>query len=545
MSGLVEQGEVRKRASSFPLIWVGMSLLALLELLIVSARFDSGVLVDGQGAVRFLADRLPLVPQFIAVSCAATLVFGGRELVDCLGKASRHTVGHSVPLFLTTHLFVFALFFAASIYYFEVDHGASAIGFVIWGLLAFATAMTWLAVLLNPLVWLAVAKEISVPVLIGSSVGALAWFAGQWATSVWDLLAFATFQQVWFMLTVLCVDVIQDTSVFMIGTADFAVRIAPECSGYEGMGLAVVFMTTYLWWKRNEHIFPRSLLLVPLSIALMFVVNGVRIAALILIGHFGAQEIALGGFHSQAGWIGFNVVALGMVAFARTCPWFCKSEVRQEIVQVGADDENRAVPMLAPFVFLTLTIVLLGAVQTGFDWLYPIRFLVVVTAIGLCFTRYPTEHWKFCFRWTPLAIGMAVYLVWNLLETGDAGVAKSLYESTRSLSPAMFMVWLVFRVLGSVITVPLAEEFAFRGYLIPWLAGKQSRRWSWVALVVSSVAFGMLHPGRWLAGTIAGLLYGIAYYRKGSVMDAVLAHATTNALIAAEAILLSRWYLWG
>jgi exosortase/archaeosortase family protein len=42
----------------------------------------------------------------------------------------------------------------------------------------------------------------------------------------------------------------------------------------------------------------------------LFLLNAVRIAALILIGNSGARQIALGGFHLQAGWIAFNGVAL-------------------------------------------------------------------------------------------------------------------------------------------------------------------------------------------------------------------------------------------
>ncbi len=55
--------------------------------------------------------------------------------------------------------------------------------------------------------------------------------------------------------------------------------------------------------------------------------------------------------------------------------------------------------------------------------------------------------------------------------------------------------------------------------------------------MVSSVLFGALH-GRWLAGTIAGMFYAWALYRRGRVEDAILAHALTNALIAAAVLML-------
>ncbi len=551
MSGLIHLGEkFRYRAPGF-LKWAVMLMLAFCELLIVSVRFDSDLLVEGQGVVRFFADRLPLVPQFVAVVLAATLVFGGRDLAVSLPKVSsypRHVF--SVSLFFMLHLLTFALFLLSCIYFFEGDRGASLSVFVIWGLLAFLTAASWLSVVVDPSIWVKVAKVFSGPILIGLCVGFLAWFVGQWAIEAWELLAFATFWLVRLVLTLAFVEISQDQSALSIGTTNFAVTIAPECSGFEGMGLAFVFITTYLWWKRKEHIFPRSLLLIPASICLMFIVNAVRIGALILIGHFGAQEIALGGFHSQAGWIAFNLVTLGLVAFSRTSSWFLKMEAKVENAYSDEPLDYHAVPMLAPFVVLTLSSMLLGAVQSGFDWLYPIRFFIVLAVIVGLFYNYPTEYWKFSLYWPAIGIGVGVYLLWILLEAGDGGAAKILYQSAKSLSPGMFVLWLAFRVLGSVVTVPVAEEFAFRGYLIPWLAGEtlekeKPRHWSWVALIVSSIFFGALHPGRWIAGTVAGLFYGLAFYQRGKVMDAVLAHATTNALIAAEAIALSRWYLWG
>jgi CAAX prenyl protease-like protein len=70
------------------------------------------------------------------------------------------------------------------------------------------------------------------------------------------------------------------------------------------------------------------------------------------------------------------------------------------------------------------------------------------------------------------------------------------------------------------------------------------RSFSFVALLVSSVVFGLLHGDRWLAGSVAGLLYAGAFLRRGKIGDAVIAHATTNALLAGLVLFSHRWYLW-
>ena len=67
--------------------------------------------------------------------------------------------------------------------------------------------------------------------------------------------------------------------------------------------------------------FLHALLLFPAGIVVLFVLNIVRIAALILLGDIGATKIALGGFHSQVGWIAFTTVALGFTLVARRIAW--------------------------------------------------------------------------------------------------------------------------------------------------------------------------------------------------------------------------------
>jgi CAAX prenyl protease-like protein len=108
---------------------------------------------------------------------------------------------------------------------------------------------------------------------------------------------------------------------------------------------------------------------------------------------------------------------------------------------------------------------------------------------------------------------------------------------------------LVFRAAAAVITVPIAEELAFRGFLIRRLMAADFerldvRKFSLVSLPVSSLAFGLLHGDRWIAGTVAGLLYALVFLRRGRIGDAVAAHAVTNALLAACVLLGGKWYLW-
>jgi CAAX prenyl protease-like protein len=117
-----------------------------------------------------------------------------------------------------------------------------------------------------------------------------------------------------------------------------------------------------------------------------------------------------------------------------------------------------------------------------------------------------------------------------------------------SLPQGWAITWLIFKVLGSVIMVPLAEELAFRGYLTRRLISSDFQsvppgRLTWISFVVSSLVFGVLH-GRWFAGTLAGMAFALAYRRRGELCDAVLAHGVTNALIAVTVLAARDWSLW-
>ena len=80
------------------------------------------------------------------------------------------------------------------------------------------------------------------------------------------------------------------------------------------MGLILTFLGIYLYLFRKELRFPGALVLLPLGAVVIWMLNAVRIVALIAIGTSGWREIALGGFHSQAGWLLFNAVGLTFVA---------------------------------------------------------------------------------------------------------------------------------------------------------------------------------------------------------------------------------------
>jgi exosortase E/protease (VPEID-CTERM system) len=334
----------------------------------------------------------------------------------------------------------------------------------------------------------------------------------------------------------------------LIGTKRFRVEILSGCSGLEGMVLMLAFITVWLVVFRKECRFPRALVLIPISLALVFVLNAVRIAALILIGNAGGREIAINGFHSQAGWIAFSAVSVGFCFLIQRVPWFTAREHAPE-TRVAAT-HNPAAAFLLPFLVILGAGMIASAAKGGggVEWLYPLRFFAAAAVLWTFRRSY--QHLGWSFDWTAPAIGALVFAIWIAFDRFSGTHADSAFSSTlMGASASARVAWIALRVLAAVVTVPLAEELAFRGFLMrrlisPDFESVPPRAFGWFALLASSIAFGVLHGGYWIPGCIAGILFGLAMIRRGRIGDAVVAHAGANALLAAYVLVYHQWHLW-
>jgi exosortase E/protease (VPEID-CTERM system) len=333
----------------------------------------------------------------------------------------------------------------------------------------------------------------------------------------------------------------------MVGTSSFQVEIAPGCSGYEGMGMVASFLCVALWLFRRDLRFPRALALVPAGMALIWLANGLRIALLVGLGTWGYPELALSGFHSLAGWILFLLIALGLIAWARQNGFFAtaRSDSNDGVrVRPAAADGAFLIPAMA----IIATAMVTATLSPGFDRYYPAR--VVMASVALLFYRKSYSEMRFTWSWDAFLIGSGVFVMWVALE--PAGASRSgatpLQSALAAMPPRWAMLWLACRVFGSVVAVPLAEELAFRGYLTRRCSTSDFQsippgRMTWCSFLLSSFLFGALH-GRFVAGTLAGMAYALAYRRRGELSDAVVAHGVTNALIAILVLTTGSWSLW-
>ena len=520
-----------------------MALMALAELIWLAKRVElppTGVLSYFKG-----------FPSIFVISLAVvTILVWNRFRSQRSGFPIVQELSRNPWRMIIAHWSAFISFFEVTLFLAEGGGVSSpfAVGWVMaWMATGLGAGVFWLLAIFPARGWLALVRKNASLAAVGIISLAASWILGFLAYNAWEPLLGPTFGVVQWLLSTLGQEVVSRPSELLLGTTRFAVRILPACAGYEGIGLISVFAGSYLWLFRDRLRFPQAVLLLPLGILVIWLVNAVRITLLVLCGTYLSPQIALGGFHSSTGWIGFLAVALSLVALSRWAP-FLTVRPSEDKPQVPGNDPTAA--YLAPLLALLALILGTGVFSTGFDWFYPLRVLGTAAAIWF-FWRNRVARLQLTSIWSgkAIGIGVAVFVVWMGLEwaRGNADQSPILPDSMEELPAGLAAAWLLFRVLGSVVTVPIAEELAFRGYVLRRLLSSDfdrvAPRFTWLSFLVSSFLFGVLH-GRWLAGTVAGMFYAWALYRRGRVGDAIMAHATTNALIAAAVLIMGNWNLW-
>lgn len=536
----------------------GLVLAALLigEVLLLTLRFDTSSLKGQSGWWAVLLGESNLLPRLVIAVAAATLLLGGASLWQDVRRLSISPLcWRTIGALVLAHLTAFAAFAAVTALLLEGNAPvlSKPAWTIVWIVLGLAVAVSAALIFLPAGLWFQLIRRNRLVLLAGLGIGVLAWSAGLLLQRCWLPLAEGTLWMVHALLRLAYTGVVCEPSDLVIGTTDFSVRIAPECSGYEGIGLLSVFVAAYLWLFRRELRFPQALLLWPAGIIVLWLSNAVRIAGLIALGTAGWQQVALGGFHSQAGWLAFNAVALGLAVLARRMRFFAleslppaPSASEGSTPVASAPGWCPATAYLAPFLAIVATTMLTAAFTAGFDVLYPLRVLAAGAILWSCRRGYAELRWS--WSWQPFALGTIVFVLWIALVPSGIGQPSPLHDGLAGMAPGWAAVWLIFRIAGAVLTVPLAEELAFRGYLLRRLQSADwselpPRQFSWLSLLISSLLFGLLH-GSWLAGTLAGFVYAGAVYRRGNLLDAVLAHATTNAFLAGYVLATGSWAMW-
>lgn len=473
-----------------------------------------------------------------------------------LGDLRLQSSGYGWTGWLVCHLLAFIAFVVITLVVFEKPTDPtrlSATWFAAWFTLGTATFMLWLLALAPARFWLQLVRQeysglimgvvlgIGISILIGMLVRQEAPLAQK---ELWSALSSLTLQLVYPVLGWFYSDLVYTPEMSVVGTADFQVTISYACSGVEGISLITLFLTGYLWLFRNTLRFPQAFWLFPFGIIAIWLANIIRIAALVVIGASFSPKVAIEGFHAHAGWIAFTLIAFSVIVLSHRL-WLLPINLPSRPAM--SNSGSLAIALLVPVMVLIATSMVAATFSADFEWLYPLQAMAVAMALWHYRKAYAALGWG--WSWQAVAGGGVVFLLWMLLEPRTDDQQTELAMGIARLSTEWAAVWLAFRVFGSVILTPLAEELAFRGYLLRKLIAAdfervRSDQLTWISLIVSSVLFGLLHGERWLAGTLAGMVYALVLSRRGQLGDAVLAHVTTNGFIAIWVLIQGRWALW-
>ena len=531
-------------------LWHQLGLVTLLlgELLFLTVAFDTQPLDTNQSLWAWLIGSSPQLLRLAIAIVVLTGLIGGSRIVRAVLTPGTTTSGAPFVRALIVHIAGFAGFaFVTPIVFAGGNRMATNPGTwaLVWGVLGTATFVAW-ALALYPLRrWVDGLRHYRLVVAAGVAAGSAVWVSGFVTEALWKPLARYTFAVVTWLLGGLYSDVVSRPDSLVVGTTVFKVEIAPTCSGYEGVGLILAFLGIYFYLFRRELRFPAALVLLPIGAVTIWTLNAVRVVALIVIGTSGWREIALGGFHSQAGWIAFNAVGLTFVALIHRGGYFMRQA--PPVTHLGAERADSTTAYLGPFVAMLAATMLTGAFSAGFNWLYPVCIGAAVAVLWSCRRAYTELQW----RPSPaaLGIGAVTFVVWMaLLPEGLA--SKDGWPSALSAVPYPWAAgWLAVRLAGYVLVAPIVEELAFRVYAMRRVISANVDEvpvgyFTWPSLIVSSAVFGAFHGRLWVPGIIAGLLFAGALYRRRAFGDAVVAHATTNGLIALYVFATGRWSVW-
>jgi len=186
----------------------------------------------------------------------------------------------------------------------------------------------------------------------------------------------------------------------------------------------------------------------------------------------------------------------------------------------------------------------------------PVRFFSILALLAL-FSRglLPTRPAR---PFSSILLGVVVFFIWIGPDVLIPGYRNSILFSNSIVGhpegatvPAdkINTIFLLFRVLSSVVTIPLIEELFWRGWMMRWIANHHFNRipigtYHAEAFWIVAVLFASEHGSFWDVGLATGIIYNWWAIRTRNLTDCVIAHTVTNACLAVYVIGWGQWQYW-
>ena len=309
---------------------------------------------------------------------------------------------------------------------------------VAWHLIAVAATLALFAAFAPAAVWIGVLRRSGGLPIFAVVPAAAAVAAIKLSQMLWLPAAEITFRLVNLLLKPVLPGLVSDSITRVLGTSRFAVQIAEVCSGLEGVGLMLAFCTAWLWFFRRDYRFPRALVVIPIGVIAVFLLNALRIAVLVLIGNAGYERVAVVGFHSQAGWIAFNLAAFGIAILAHTNPWLSREAAERRARRVQTQGRTAGNNPTAAYLMPLLAILAAGMIARSlsgdFELWYPLRLGAATAALWIYRRSYVGVN--FGFSWRGPVMGALVFALWTA-SAAWLGTSADEPAALAALSPGL------------------------------------------------------------------------------------------------------------
>lgn len=518
--------------------------ILILEVMLLSLMVDASK-VPENGLLSLLLAQAGNLLRWIIVTVGLLVLLitnGFRQRIQIL--VSQYSPSAVFGVFLL-HQGAFFILVSITHLVFRATGTESYFGYL-WFFTVILTGLTWCLLIASAENWKSFVNREQVSIVRAAISGAIIVGLGFYFQRYWDSMTEFTFSATRVLLGIFYEDIITDIAQNKLGVDEFWVYIAPVCSGIEGVILAVSISAIYVYLSRAHLKFPYALTLLPLAAVISIALNIIRITLLIIIGAEVSPLLAVGSFHSVAGWISAVLVALLLIFVFSSWDWIQKQSFEEERSTRAQSDSALAQAILIPFVvYLGLT--LIGtALPMRIDHFYPAK-LIVTGAIFLyywpVYRLYKPEQLQLS-----ALIGVLVAIVWVVSSPDDALYNTATDTELIAMPFVLMIVWGILRLAGYWFLTPVMEELVFRSYLLHRLSGTtisnvSQPAFSLFALLVSSMLFGFLHHA-WFAGTVSGLLFAGLRFHTRSLSNSIVSHIIANILVSTWAIYTQNWSLF-
>lgn len=215
--------------------------------------------------------------------------------------------------------------------------------------------------------------------------------------------------------------------------------------------------------------------------------------------------------------------------------------------QTSHSKAGNFLPYVLPFALFALFTYAVPLLDISNGIVYPVKTLAVALALAWFWKSYKDEI-RFVISFEAIIGGFIVFALWVLLDGYYPHLGESSFNPYDEAGGGLLYLVVAFRLIGAALVVPVMEEVFWRSFAMRFVMETHFKKiplgqFSWFSFILISILFGLEHH-RWLAGIVAGIVYGALLCRSKNLFVPILSHAVTNLLLGVYVLWTKQWSFW-